>query len=185
MLGLLQAPNAALFAIDLETTGLDPKNDRIVSVGYLPFHLHTIDAAAGVSALVQHQRVTHSIAIHEVTPEQAKEGWSEAQLIQQLQPYFNHIWVGHYLDLDLGFLRALFKRHQHPWKAPRVVDTLQLQLHLHRHQREEQRMATNAYTLEQLCEQEGIPVEDSHTALGDALLAALLCQSLAKRLEQT
>lgn len=184
MLKYLHDKKAPFFAIDLETTGLDPKQDRIVSAGFLPFTRESIQASDGVAALVQHEKVTQSIAIHEVTPELAREGWTEKVLLQHIEPYLDHIWVGHYLDLDIGFLRAAFKRHQMQWKSPRVVDTLKLQLHLDRHIRHEQRLDAKAYTLEQLCERQGIPVQDSHTALGDALLAALLCQSLAKRLDQ-
>lgn len=60
---------APLVALDLETTGLDPKRDAIVSVGLVPFRLNRIRCADARYQVVKplSELTPESVAFHRIT----------------------------------------------------------------------------------------------------------------------
>jgi DNA polymerase-3 subunit epsilon len=168
----------SFLALDLEMTGLNPKKDRIVQLGMIPFDHGEIRIKNAVSAFVQHDFVGKGLAIHEITPEQTIHGWSEEDLLNEFMHYsMDRVLVGHYLELDIAFLKSLYRRYDKKWKSPQLIDTLLLSLYIDRHKRQEEK-SDLSYSLSDLCQRFNIPSGLAHSAIDDALSSALLSQAL-------
>lgn len=123
-----------------------------------------------------------SIAVHGILPV-VKEGYAtEIQSLESLLFFLkNKIIVGHHIGFDIAMLNQTLNRHQLGKLKNMVLDTGQLARRLapsteiHKY---------DAFGLDQLCKQYNIPMNDRHTALGDAFLTAMLFLKLLYRLEK-
>ena len=82
-------------ALDFETTGLNPKTDRVVSFGYT-----VIDQLAILNSMNGHYIVNpktelteQNVSIHEITDDEVKSGITVSQMMEK---YLNYSRVGHY-----------------------------------------------------------------------------------------
>ncbi len=175
----LKIGKGSFMALDLETTGLDPKTDRIVEAGWLSFNEEGINIEnAFFSRIHQTQYSKSAIAIHEIRPFDTENGISEAELLQQFMANPPEtIWVGHNVQFDLAMLKAVSKRLKRPWTKVRYVDTLAIAIAQARNpfytQNEDLDLSLSA-----LCKKAGILEEANHNALSDALASALLFLSM-------
>jgi len=115
--------------LDCETTGLDPKLDRIIEIALMRFDFHTtlhsyetlIDPEIPISQV--------SMAIHHITEEMVREKPKIQEVLPTVLEWINHhIVIGHGIKLDLAFLVESAKRFQIPHTLDQVVtiDTLRL-----------------------------------------------------------
>ena len=115
--------------LDLETTGLDAENDRIIEVAVSKF---TFDEVLdSFETLINPQRLIpeETIAIHHITPDMVKG----KPLINEVLPDIlkltgNEIIVGHGISLDIAFLAAACKQYAVPNRlnVNPFIDTLRL-----------------------------------------------------------
>lgn len=115
--------------LDCETTGLDPKNDRIIEFAAVKFNASS--ALNSFETLVDPETTISdaSMAIHHIT-QQMVEGKPK---IQEILPKIismvdSHIIIGHGIQLDLAFLAESAKRFEIPNSFEKLVfiDTLRL-----------------------------------------------------------
>jgi DNA polymerase-3 subunit epsilon len=115
--------------LDLETSGLDPQADRILSIGAVAMHEREVVVADGFEAVVQQATVSDAdnIVIHGITGSQQRAG----QPLEAVLAAFLH-WrgaapiVGWHVRFDCAFLdRALKARRAEPL-APDSLDVAQL-----------------------------------------------------------
>lgn len=121
-------PNAdSLVFMDVETTGLDPRRERIIEVFLL-----RVDRSGKVSefeTLIHPERPIPAIIteITGLTDEDVADAPKEADIVHEIRDFIgNGIPVAHNLPFDRGFFNAMFTRNnQMPLNAA-GIDTLVL-----------------------------------------------------------
>ncbi|PLX50246.1 MAG: 3'-5' exonuclease [Desulfobulbaceae bacterium] len=176
--------------VDTELTGLSKRRDEIVSIGAV--HIKNLRIVAGRTfySLVRPAHkidATNSTIIHRITPQELQE----APTIDEILPDFvdfcgDALFVGHYIDLDTGFInkecRKFFKT---TIKSP-GLDTIRLaQIYTELNwQHHDERFNLNvSYNLTDLSRQYNLPLFPAHNALQDAIQTAYLFIFLTKSLQ--
>jgi len=154
-------------ALDTETTGLDIRRDRIISLaafrlvgGQLyrnrPFDV-IVNPGRGIPAA--------STAIHGITNALVAEAPAFASLAPDIAGLLSGlVLIGHHIRFDLALLKREFSLAGMTWAEPRALDIMLLYAAL--------RPEAARFDLELIAADLGLPVIGRHTAYGDALLAA-------------
>ena len=122
------APELPLLAIDIETTGLNPAADRMLSVGHVPVDGLTITlAGARHRILAAGVDVGQSAVFHGITDDQVAVGTPVADAIAEvLEALAGRVLLAHFARIEMDFLsRACTRLFGAPLVVP-VVDTLVL-----------------------------------------------------------
>lgn len=175
----LRVDAAPLLAIDLEMTGLDPDEDEIISIGWVPIDAGAIDLAGAQDhrlARRRRQTVGESATIHGLRDcDLADAQTPETGLRALIGALRGRVAVFHHAQLDLAFLsRALGER----WAVP-VIDTLdwyRRRMHLSGSDESKGHVAT----LEAAGRHHELIARSQHDALADALSCAELLLALAR-----
>ncbi|GAA0847162.1 3'-5' exonuclease [Marinobacter szutsaonensis] len=174
-----------LVALDFETTGLDPNEHSIVSVGLVPFTLGGIQLGRCWHQVVRPQLPLHqtSIEVHGITHSDIDKAPDLNEVLNKLFSYLNgRIPVVHYRDIERPFLNvALQWRLGEGIRFP-VIDTMAIEAHLHPDRRPNrwQRLLGKKPVSIRLADSRqryGLPHYASHNALIDALATAELLQA--------
>jgi DNA polymerase III subunit epsilon len=156
--------------IDCEMTGLNSKKDRLLSIAAVKISQGKIlsnDTFYKVIFQEAHVLREETILIHRLNHQQVSNGQNQEAVINDLIIFCQgYIPVGHFFDIDLGFLSPLLPK---PFSYPHV-DTRWIANYL----------LCDAHTnelkldLESLCKRYSIPSFQAHNALGDATATACL-----------
>jgi len=185
------APAAARYAvIDSELTGLDPRRDAIVSLGGLRITGGRIVLADRFYEEVQPTSAltAASIVLHGITPEDVRGRPGIGAVLEEFSRFCStDILIGHFIEIDLGFLRVAYAQAGLPPIANPVLDTWPLYDWLSSRtpdddgpglpRLQDRRLPTLARAL-------GVPSRGEHNALGDAFVTAQVFQRLLRRLER-
>lgn len=175
---------ARLLAVDLETTGLDPRRDRVVAVGWVPVEGLELDLAGVGSRLVrppEGTEVGESATVHGLTDSAVATGSPEEEVLAMvLDQLRGRALLAHHARIETGFLATACRRHGRPVPRVPVVDTVALQQRVlggrwHRPEPEELGLAAARRAL-------GLPRYRAHDALSDALACAELYLAQVARL---
>lgn len=172
--------STAFASLDFETTGLDYDRDAVVSFGVVPVRSARASVAGSVYQLVTPtvDSSARSMTIHEILPKDLLEAppLEEARetLRSCIEGRFLLTW---YAEVELAFLRRTFGGSRRTW-VRRTVDVRQLAISL------EGAHQDVRFTLSATAERYGVPAEDAHVALDDALVTAELFLVLATKLEE-
>nr|WP_224400051.1 exonuclease domain-containing protein [Corynebacterium poyangense] len=165
-----------LLAVDVETTGLNPKKDVMVSIGWVPINGRTIDLSQAAELIIQGApgfSVGSSATIHYFTDEQLASGVSlDKAMDELLTALAGRVLLAHFSHIEQQFLaRACQKVYRASFQPP-VVDTFALE------RRRMERMGTyprgEDLRLPRVRERYGLPRYPNHSALHDALACAEL-----------
>jgi DNA polymerase III epsilon subunit-like protein len=163
-------------AIDLETTGLDPRRDRIVSVPALEFVGNDVLPAL-VTLVNPGMRIPASATtIHGIDDATVAEAPDEATVIARLDAVCAcQVIVGHGVAFDVAVM-ARARGHAVATPGPLVtLCTRRLAAALH--------PAWGDQSLEAVCGALGVSIAGRHTAEGDARAAGQLLIALVPRLQ--
>lgn len=165
---------ASLLAIDLETTGLDPKRDRILSVGFVPVEGPEIVLAGAREIVVRSDgEVGQSAVVHGLTDDIVATGRPlEEVLAAVLTALTGRVLLAHYAAIEDGFLSAACRRVYGTDLPVSVVDTLEVQRRLTANPYDHPRAGT--LRLPAARRAHGLPAHRPHAALSDALACAEL-----------
>jgi DNA polymerase-3 subunit epsilon len=168
-------------AVDLETTGLDPAHDRIVSIGYVPIQrLHVHVAGAAHLYVCIDGSVDQSATIHHIRDADLRRGLPEVEALSRLLGVLrNRVLLVHHAPMDLGFLSAACQRHFGMPLLVQVVDTLDLARR--RRTRGENEIREGELRLNALRSDYRLPRYGAHDALTDALATAELFLAMLPR----
>ena len=115
--------------LDLETTGLDPRADRIIEIGAVIFNfsetIATFESLIDPECLIPES----SIAIHHITNDMVQGKPKIQEVLPNLLKFIGkHIMVGHGIPLDMSFLNEAAKRYCIPCtlESHPYIDTLRL-----------------------------------------------------------
>ncbi len=170
-------------ALDLETTGLDPQRDEIISVGLVCLEGSRIDLATARHWLVSPTRhiPEASAIIHQITDDKAAGGAPLGEVLAEILPILaGRVLIAHHARMEMSFLDAACQRLFGGAFTMPVVDTEQLARRwLDQRNRT---YAPKALRLGSLRQRYNLPRYRAHNALSDALSAAeLFVAQLAER----
>jgi DNA polymerase-3 subunit epsilon len=171
--------------LDCETTGLNPKTDRIITIGAVGVRDSEILIEDSFDALVRMTRNSESVTVHGVTRDESRDGIEESDAIERFLEYLaDGVIVGHHIGHDVAMLDSAYESHWRFQLANRCVETMYLALHLQAAGAFPNHRPADRFTLDDLCERFGVVPHGRHTASGDAFLTAqvfLRLLALAKR----
>ena len=166
-------------AFDLETTGLDVANDRIVQVGAVWMRGPVILSAPRIHTPVNPgiPISAASTRIHGITDSEVADAPQAAELLETLASSFaDRVVVGQNIRFDLAVLRHEAARAGVSWRDPPALDIAHLAGALDR--------GLVDLGLESLANRFGVTIEARHDALGDSLAAADIFAALIPRLRE-
>ncbi|MFP5466010.1 MAG: 3'-5' exonuclease [Gammaproteobacteria bacterium] len=175
-----------LLALDVETTGLDPVQDGIVSIGVVPMTLDCIHSSRSRHWLLK-PRVPlqdDAVTIHGITHQQIQHAPDLDQVLDDvLSMMAGHVMVVHCRDIERRFLESALRRRIDEGIEFPVIDTMELEARLYRQpvtgwRRWWRPMAPPvSIRLAASRARYGLPRYRLHHALTDALASAELLQA--------
>lgn len=170
-----------LVSLDLETTGLDPRHDRILALAAIPVRDGRVCLSERFSTLVQPGRSfgIDSIRHHRLRPADLVA----APRLEQVLPAFlrwlgNRPVLGYCIRFDLAMLAG-------PARAltgfPLLNQRVDLAFEYARHRRRIQPEVEPDISLEAIAKALAVPALGRHTALGDATTVAAAWLALQSR----
>ncbi len=167
--------------IDTETTGLNTKTDEILSFGGIKIKGNKIYVASAVEWNLEVSTTTATSAhIHQIITSEkpiSKETFAK-NVLGYLGP---NVIVGHHIGFDKVMLEKVIAPFGLSKLNNPMIDTAVLASRMENGPRYEPKFEQQgAYSLEALCLRYSIPIEDRHTATGDAFLTGQLLVKLLK-----
>jgi len=162
-------------ALDFETTGLKPKSDRILSMGYTVIKNGRVCLNENGYFLVNPKTELNNenVSIHKITDDEAEQGLSLTQaLTLLLEKMRGRFVIAHHAPIETGFLNAACRnvfKHNLPM---RVIDTLKIEQK--RLQHRQQLLDANQLRLFNIRSSYNLPRYRAHNALEDAIATAEL-----------
>lgn len=175
----------SLLSLDIETTGLNPKVNGIVSIGIVPMTLECIHASKARHWIVKPREklIASSVAIHGITHSQIQNAPDLDHILDEvLEAFAGQVMVVHCRDIERSFFyHSLFNRLKEGIEFP-VIDTMELEARLHRKKPLSllARLLGKRPTSIRLADSRtryGLPRYRAHNALTDALASAELLQA--------
>lgn len=174
--------SAEFVALDFELTGLDRTRDEIISFGAVP-----VSGGRALLGDTLYREVkprgrpsTGSIKVHGLRSKDLEDAPSLSIVAHELSTAL----AGRYLltwvaDVEIGFLRSVFGKSRWWWRR-RTIDVVDLVRVHAREQRSPDPFGGGG--LSATAERYGVPEEDPHHALNDALMTAEIFLVLATKL---
>lgn len=176
---------APMVAMDMETTGLDPRRHAIVSIGLVPFTLERIRLAERRYWVVFPPRPLsdESVTFHRITHSEVEYAPDlEAILPELFEALAGRLVVVHYRHIERPFLDSAVEARLGEGIRFPVIDTMSLEARLHRQSllarlRRWWGRPPVSIRLHNSRERYGLPTYQGHHALIDALATAELLQA--------
>lgn len=176
--------------VDTELTGLDPRQDEIVSIGAVRVRNMRIDPSDGFNVIVRPGVSLPKLTtlIHRIGPEAVEN----APRLEAVLPGFidwlgGSLIVGHHVGLDMSFLNRACRTHFGAGLKSPCLDTMRMAQAFQEEKwsfRDDAFSLKISYNLGNLSELYGLPRLPEHDALADALQAAYLFLFLARKLRK-
>jgi DNA polymerase-3 subunit epsilon len=169
--------------IDIETTGLDPADDEIISFAALHIARGRLRLDDALYRLVRPRRMPgqETIVIHGLRSAELVDAAPFAETLDGLlEALTGRAMVAHVASIEEGFLGAAFRDSGIRFTNP-IVDTAALAAELFRLR---ERVPPRSLGLAPLADALGLPVHRPHEADGDALTTAQVFLALATHLDR-
>lgn len=167
--------------LDSETTGLDPRRDRLITIGAVAVQDGEIRLDDAFEVMLQLAYNNSSVTVHGITRDEAREGLSEREGVEMFLDYLRDgVIVGHHIGHDIEALNCALERHFGKTLRNQSLDTMDLALHLNDDGAFAGREMAQGFSLDGLCDMFGILPHDRHTAGGDAFITAQVFLRLLK-----
>lgn len=170
-------------ALDLETTGLEPRRDAIVSFGSVALHGPHIDLSSAAHRVVRLEQplTARSVVIHGITHDTVAQGEPlNGILADTLRALAGKVLLAHHARVETGFLAAACARLFGGRFIVPVVDTQRLARQWL--ERRDRHYTVQELRLFNLRKRYNLPNYQAHNALSDALAAAeLFAAQMAER----
>jgi DNA polymerase III subunit epsilon len=176
--------------LDTELTGLNQKQDSILSIGAVKMVQGRIEIGSHFYSLVKptSQLKGESILIHEITPSEVSDQRSVSTVLPEfLQFCGGHVLVGHFITIDLGFLNKEVKRLGGSAISNPILDTYILYNWLWTRWLSEPEFSLppQQVDLYKMARSFDIPFTGAHNAVMDAFITAQIFQRFIPWLEKS
>ncbi len=181
--GALFSPATAeeWISLDLETTGMDPARDHILSLAAVPVRNGRVSLSERFERRVHTARAfgIESIRHHRITPDEASGG---AQVTDVVRDFLHWLGGGRLLGYNLGFDLDMLAPHVRALTGFDLPNpTVDLADAVAAAQRRQRPDAPVNLDLVHIAERLGVPMIGRHTALGDATTVGLCWLALQRR----
>lgn len=169
--------------VDLETTGLDPRHDEIISFASVPIDTGRIGVGGVVTATIRPRTMpsAETIRIHGLRPADLAQAPELPDVLDTiLAALTGRYLVAHVAWIERGFLEAALRPLRLHLPKP-ALDTAAIASHVLDAERE---LPDRPMRLADAARRFGLPVHRPHVAAGDALTTAQLFLALAAHLER-
>lgn len=161
-------------SVDVETTGLDPAKDRLLSIGWVPVDDNEIVLAGAGHVVLRDdggESVGESATVHGITDDVVALGADPRDTVGQvLTALTGRTLLAHYAKMELGFLDKACRQYFGAGFDVPVDDTMDREYRaMTAKNREPSREGLRLWTL---LENYGLPPSKAHHALNDAIAAA-------------
>lgn len=171
-----------LWALDLETTGLDPRHAAILAIGMVPIRGGAIRLGEAYETRIRPpDGAAHPIEgmrIHHLVPSELEHAPPIGRVLPEVERRLARSGLlVHGRAIDVPFLKRAFREAGLRWPAPRVVDTMDvLARYEHRREMVDPRGEGRALprNLTKARRVLGLPDYVAHDALSDAIATAEL-----------
>ena len=171
-------PDEDWVCFDCETTGLDTKNDKIISLSAIKIRGNEILTSETLNLRFKQQQSINpeSIVIHRLRNVDVEEGLEESEAIKQFVEFVgSRPLVGYYLEFDVAMVNALIK----PWlgislpnQQTDISSFYSKLFYNHLLQAEHEVFDLSFNAMLKKCD---VPALSAHDAFNDALMTAMLC----------
>lgn len=166
---------------DTETTGLNPLEDRILSIGAVGIAHKNIDLKDIFECFfVQDKFSRETVEIHGIR-KTTEDKIPEKEAVLNFLTYIQDaILVGHHINFDVAMINQALHRLGLPKLKNTMLDTgnLHLKTYVDLPQKKH-------FSLDELADLYHIPMHDRHNASGDAFITAQLLIKIFNKLEKT
>lgn len=168
--------------LDMETSGLDGKQDQIVSVGWVCIHRGEIQLDSARHIVLENVAVGDSVGIHMITEADVlTQGKRQLSVLRYLRHLLrDRILVVHHAPMELGFLKPAWQVEGLSEFSVHWLDTLAIERG--RAHRSQQPIQEGGFRLAASRARYGLPEYQGHDALTDALATAELLLAQAAHL---
>jgi DNA polymerase-3 subunit epsilon len=181
------------WSLDIETGGLDPKRDPIISLGMLPIREGVIRMVEAYTTLVRPEAGREirpeSVRAHQLVRDEVREATPLPVVLGEVDRRVRQgALLVHHQGIDVAFLKQAFSRHGRRWPSPPIVDTVELLFKLQRKRRftrAGQDGVEPSVNLAEARRRLGLPDYQAHDALVDAIATAELFLLLRRALGAT
>lgn len=165
---------------DTETTGLNIKKDRILSIGTVGITEHTIKISDSFECYISQDIFKNdSVKIHGILKEGHHKKVGEEEAIEQFLNHIqNAVLVAHHAVFDIAMINTSLKRMGLHKLKNRVLD-----LGYIFKKTNIEKTSRDHFSLDDLARRFNIPQHDRHTASGDAYITALLFLKILSQLK--
>ena len=171
-------------SFDTETTGLNPKKDKILSIGAVAVKNWDIDIKDRFECLLNqsYTATADAIEVHGLLTKNNTNQVEEQHALQSFVHYLgNAVLIGHNVSFDVSIINhALFKYWGVKLKN-KCIDTMYLANRLYP---ANHIMRPGDLTLDKLGGDYKITLSDRHTASGDSFITALLFLKMSYQLQK-
>lgn len=175
---------------DTELTGLNQRNDEIISIGAVKIVNLQIELDQAFHQYIRPKNLDHtkSTLVHRITPEQLRTMPTIGEVLPEFIRFCNDsLLVGHYVAMDVNFINKACREELGGTISNPSVDTMRMAqgykeakfMETHGHGN-----VSTSYNLNDLGEEFGLPLFKPHDALEDALQTAYLFLYLVKKMKQ-
>lgn len=172
-------PPGEWVSLDCETTGLDVRNDEIVSIGAVRIVGNRIMTSERLELLVRPERgvSADSIRVHRLRERDVAQGMPAQDAVKRLMHFIgSRPLVGYYLEFDLAMLnRVIWPLLGQGLPQPRIEVSALYYDHRFRQLPPYQQQANADIDLRfaTIMRELDLPVREAHDALNDAVMTAL------------
>ncbi|MFD2907814.1 PolC-type DNA polymerase III [Flavobacterium ardleyense] len=174
-----QSKEKRYVVFDCETTGLDYKSDRILSIGGVAIQHNEIIVNDYLEVFLQQDVFkAETVPIHGILREGKEEKIVEAEAVIRFLDFVKHATiVGHHVDFDIEMINQCLARLDLGKLKNQSMDTDIM------YQKLKYLPYEQHISLDELCTIYKVKKSDRHTASGDAFITALLFLKLKRKLE--
>ncbi|MQP24200.1 3'-5' exonuclease [Flavobacterium sp. LMO8] len=173
-----QSKEKRYVVFDCETTGLDYKSDRILSIGAVAIQNDQILVGDFMEVFLHHEIFKpESVPIHGILREGKEEKIVEAEAVIRFLDFIKDATlVGHHVAFDIEMINQALDRLDVGTLKNEVMDTDVM------YQKLKYLPFEHHSSLDELCDIYKIKKSDRHTASGDAFITGLLFLKLLRKL---
>ncbi|KMQ51763.1 DNA polymerase III, epsilon subunit [Chitinispirillum alkaliphilum] len=162
-------------AFDVETTGLDFKNDRIIEIGAVRFINGKPEEEFSTFINAGVPIPEHITRLTSITEEQMRTGPTFSETAVKLLEFIGDLPLcGHQVEFDATFINEELKRASFPSVSMKLLDTALLSRIL--------LQETGRFSLKHVCATLSVTLDNAHRALHDARASGEVAAKLVPRL---